>query len=240
MNDANSIQWKRLSVEAAAIVASILLAFVIDAWWEQRLERQFGAEYERRIASELRDVGAMLEGIERSVQRNIDMGEAASVFFDGDRDSLDQDQLIVHLYNMGRDSASKFDDSTYDDLIATGRLGLITDVSRRQAIQRAYRMVRDLEAELRPYRDEYLTGVRAWIPQKVVNQIREACPNLSAPEWACSEVDIDDQVAARIIEHISTDQALLAFRLREQGLFATQSITRRTRQAVDEAVVLFE
>ncbi len=34
------IPWKRLSVEAAAIVGSILLAFAIDAWWEERLDRQ--------------------------------------------------------------------------------------------------------------------------------------------------------------------------------------------------------
>jgi hypothetical protein len=30
------IQWKRLSVEAVAIVASILFAFAIDAWWDDR------------------------------------------------------------------------------------------------------------------------------------------------------------------------------------------------------------
>jgi hypothetical protein len=39
MNDTQKIQWKRLSVEAVAIVTSILLAFSIDAWWENRLER---------------------------------------------------------------------------------------------------------------------------------------------------------------------------------------------------------
>lgn len=33
------IPWKRISVEAIAIVASILLAFGIDAWWDERLER---------------------------------------------------------------------------------------------------------------------------------------------------------------------------------------------------------
>ena len=32
MNATQKIQWKRLSVEAFAIVASILLAFAIDAW----------------------------------------------------------------------------------------------------------------------------------------------------------------------------------------------------------------
>ena len=39
MSDTQKIQWKRLSVEAAAIVTSILFAFSIDAWWENRHER---------------------------------------------------------------------------------------------------------------------------------------------------------------------------------------------------------
>lgn len=34
------IRWKRLFVEGAAIVASILLAFAIDAWWQAHVERQ--------------------------------------------------------------------------------------------------------------------------------------------------------------------------------------------------------
>lgn len=37
----NSIatQWKRLIIESAAIIASILLAFAIDAWWDDRTNR---------------------------------------------------------------------------------------------------------------------------------------------------------------------------------------------------------
>ena len=34
MAELQNIPWKRISVEAIAIVASILLAFTIDAWWE--------------------------------------------------------------------------------------------------------------------------------------------------------------------------------------------------------------
>jgi hypothetical protein len=33
-----SVRWRIF--EALAIVASILLAFAIDAWWEERQERQ--------------------------------------------------------------------------------------------------------------------------------------------------------------------------------------------------------
>ena len=42
MTDTSAIPWKRLSVEATAIVASILLAFTIDAWWD-------GVQYRERV-----------------------------------------------------------------------------------------------------------------------------------------------------------------------------------------------
>jgi hypothetical protein len=38
MKQADSIPWKRVSVEGAAIVVSILLAFSIQAWWDDRKE----------------------------------------------------------------------------------------------------------------------------------------------------------------------------------------------------------
>jgi hypothetical protein len=52
------IPWKRLTVEAAAIVGSILLAFAIDAWWsarqldneEQQTLRQLQAEFQTNAA----------------------------------------------------------------------------------------------------------------------------------------------------------------------------------------------
>ena len=56
--------WKRLSLEAAAIVASILLAFWIDAGWDQRedaarerivLETLLADMQEFQSAREIRD-----------------------------------------------------------------------------------------------------------------------------------------------------------------------------------------
>jgi hypothetical protein len=46
------IPWKRLSVEAVAIVGSILLAFAIDAWWEERLDRQMERDDLGRLHAE--------------------------------------------------------------------------------------------------------------------------------------------------------------------------------------------
>jgi len=39
MPNSHDIPWKRTAVEGAAIVASIFLAFAIDAWWNERQER---------------------------------------------------------------------------------------------------------------------------------------------------------------------------------------------------------
>jgi hypothetical protein len=40
MTESQNIPWKRITVESAAIVASILLAFAIEAWWEARQANQ--------------------------------------------------------------------------------------------------------------------------------------------------------------------------------------------------------
>ena len=44
MSEDQKTDWKRLTLEAAAIVTSILLAFAIDAWWGELQERQFEEE----------------------------------------------------------------------------------------------------------------------------------------------------------------------------------------------------
>lgn len=40
MTNTRSVAWKPLAVEATVIVVSILFAFAIDAWWEERGERK--------------------------------------------------------------------------------------------------------------------------------------------------------------------------------------------------------
>ena len=70
MNDVNNIQWKRLSVEAAAIVASILLAFAIDAWWEEQQDRRTESEILSRLHDEftLNREGIGARGTQNRVQ----------------------------------------------------------------------------------------------------------------------------------------------------------------------------
>ncbi len=63
------IPWKRFSVEAAAIVASILLAFAIDAWWDRSQE-------ERRLYAILEVLETGFTEHLQLVSRNLDVATA--------------------------------------------------------------------------------------------------------------------------------------------------------------------
>lgn len=59
-----NIPWKRHAVEGAAIVISILLAFAIDAWWEERGDRQAEVLLLQRLQADFLEIKAGLEVVE--------------------------------------------------------------------------------------------------------------------------------------------------------------------------------
>lgn len=65
MAEANSIQWRSVSTEGAAIIASILLALAIDAWWDYFGDRREEAKLLRNLEAELSDnLQNLTDGIE--------------------------------------------------------------------------------------------------------------------------------------------------------------------------------
>jgi hypothetical protein len=64
MNDTQKVQWKRLAAEATAIIISILLAFAIDAWWEDRGERAAEQLLLKRLRADFIDIQAAIRFVE--------------------------------------------------------------------------------------------------------------------------------------------------------------------------------
>ncbi len=59
--------WLRITAEGAAIVASILVALAIDAWWERVQLRDAEQQTIAQLAGEFRTVGAALRGAEAAL-----------------------------------------------------------------------------------------------------------------------------------------------------------------------------
>lgn len=134
MSVAQTIQWKRLFAEAVAIVASILLAFAIDAWWDDRSDSVRLAGAVQNIADEVRDAR---EEIVNAVERN-------TVRIDGIRRflSLSPDELLVlpddsiASFRGVFATPSPFDSSGYalQGLLSRGNLEIIADDELRSAL----------------------------------------------------------------------------------------------------------
>jgi hypothetical protein len=236
---ARRVPWLRIGAEAVAIVGSILLAFSIDAWNERRLERALEAEYLERISDELSDAKAVLESILLSADGNRLSAPDLTEFFDGRMTTGDHQRLVFAIYAFGGNPLLRFDVSTFDDLVSTGRLGLIADPELRQAVQRAYAGLQRLTPLLDPYRDEYMAALYGWLPTSVRQQLRAACPEYSSYA-ACSDLHLDDEAVRLIVERINTPEALLVFQTRELRLGTLSGIGRGTMVVLDEALTRLE
>ncbi len=134
MTETQKIPWNRLSVEAAAIVASILLAFAIDAWWRASQERQ--AELDYLIALQ-KDFLETRESLDKQL-------DDASVLFD----RVDQvlaviadtktaslpvsfSLMIGSSYHIPRPVSIT---GTYEDMVNSGNLQLMRDEKLRVAM----------------------------------------------------------------------------------------------------------
>ena len=64
MTASQTLPWKRLLAEAVAIVLSILLAFSIDAWWDNRSDRHAEQLLLQRLKADFTDIQSAILMIE--------------------------------------------------------------------------------------------------------------------------------------------------------------------------------
>ena len=118
MDQSHSIPWKRLSIEAMAIVASILFAFAIDAWWDdnqtdrktQEILNAVRLEMESNLSS-LQDSISHHDSIVEAIQKALDQRSAAGL--------LPVAVIDVEVFEPNT--------GAIDTLVATGMLGEVDD-----------------------------------------------------------------------------------------------------------------
>jgi hypothetical protein len=102
MKESQEIPWKRIFVEATAIVASILLAFAIDAWWQNRTDRLVEAQYLQAMRADLLRSLELLDENEATQRRQVGYLESL-LLTDGDTPYSDELRLWLDdgLFNVG-------------------------------------------------------------------------------------------------------------------------------------------
>jgi len=135
MREANSIQWKRLSVEAAAIVASILLAFAIDAWWNDRQQHESEQIVLQTLLDDLRVKQVLLADMSRFSEAIIESAETLLRAASNTEQPLSEDtidQLISDTWWVN--NVALWDSAPLSQLVAGGNLSLISNVELVQEL----------------------------------------------------------------------------------------------------------
>ena len=136
MNARQDIAWKRISVEALAIVASILLAFAIDAWWDNLQSAEDERESLELIQRDLRQSQTQLDVYLDFASVASQAGLAAYRDLSGDG-PYDSEEIRENLLRVDRVTV-RVPKAAYTDLLSTGNLRVIRSRELRDAIVRFY------------------------------------------------------------------------------------------------------
>lgn len=119
MTDSRDIPWKRISVEATAIVASILLAFAIDASWEE-------AQNQKDIRLSLARLSDNLNTTLLDLQTDVEILEkswvAARILINSEESKAVQGSATTALAELFNTRTPVAESAEYRSLTSTGML----------------------------------------------------------------------------------------------------------------------
>jgi len=146
------IPWKTITVEAVAIVLSILMAFAIDAWWAEKKESDVEQVALLALLSDFTESREQLARVLISLESaRIDFAHFQSVT-DAELVGVDPDTIRKTLTALAKNHTFDPVTATLDALVNDGRLGLISDaqlLTQLSGWRRSLDNIEDISFELR-------------------------------------------------------------------------------------------
>ena len=130
-----TIPWQRIAVEGIAIVASILFAFAIDAWWNDRQQHESEQIVLQTLLDDLRVKQVLLADMSRFSEAIIESAETLLRAASNTEQTLSEDaidQLIGDTWWVN--SEALWDSAPLSQLVAGGNLSLISNVELVQEL----------------------------------------------------------------------------------------------------------
>jgi len=131
MTDNQTLPWKRLTLEVTAIVGSILLAFGIDAWWEERQDRREEQQILQGLHAEFEENRTVLQ---RHLTRHLVEIQSLESVLDAIERGRDKDvgsTIDTALTGMLTPSTTDLGNGVLDALLGSGRIEILTNRNLR-------------------------------------------------------------------------------------------------------------
>lgn len=212
MKESQEIPWKRIFVEATAIVASILLAFGIEAWWQNRTDRFVEAQYLQAMRADLLRSLVLLDENEATQRRQVGYLESL-LLTNGDTPYSDELRrwLDDGLFNVGTYQPQI---SALHELESSGQ----TQIIQNQDLRRALASVRQRMNGLENVQSDFQLSQQMLIDPFLVDKfdLSNLLPNRTASNETDLSMlgtsDFQSRVAFKIILRVEVSQSQRAVR----------------------------
>ena len=153
------IPWPRVLVEGAVIVASILLAFGIEAWWNGAQERLEERQILSSLAEDFRTNKAEAESVTSTYERTKHLFARLNSLTPDELGSDSPDSLIAMVSALA--APRTFDPilGTLDALVSAGKMNVLSDPELREALTSFRNLVEDAKED-----EDYIShfAVKVW------------------------------------------------------------------------------
>ncbi len=203
MTESQNIPWKRITVEAAAIVASILLAFAIDAWWEDSKEHTAEVDQLLRVLAELENNADIIEQKLGTISKAIPATSEFMSWMGPQPEPVQSDVFFdrwTTLYSIGFFALTR---SAAEDYLAAGQMASARNVDVRNAISNWYADGKALEGQYAALRvahanlGEQLQATIPMLHMDSKNLVMEDHPKSKFP-FAQADVFTNSRVEGRL------------------------------------------
>lgn len=130
----NGFSWKRALTEGAVVVASILLAFAIDAWWQEQEARDLEVLAIAGIRSDFEDHITVIDRIVEQNQLREAAADSLLQIIGPDAVAQDPDRLLRHMGISGFLATATFQGGSLATLANTSGLSSIRNPDLRRAL----------------------------------------------------------------------------------------------------------
>jgi hypothetical protein len=161
-----SANWSRLLIEGLVIVISILLAFAIDAWWDERQYRESELKKIARISAELNLNAERIQGKIETLDLAIDVTSKFISWMGPHPENVQTQEFLnawTQLFSIGTFSLTR---SASENFLATGNFDRTHNADIHQAVTEWYSLGGNLEKQY-----ELLRNAHAMISEYIQDSI---------------------------------------------------------------------
>ncbi len=147
MTNKQAIPWKRISVEAAAIVVSILLAFAIDAWWDERKDRLEEQEILRSLKTDFEANREQAKDVILLHDDALNFAATLMKLTDDELLSLSAEEVQEQMRYLAYPKTFDAVRGSIDALTSAGKLEILQDRELRAAITNFVNILEDAQED---------------------------------------------------------------------------------------------